>query len=319
MEKGKTIFLDIFRRADKNDDGAISWEEFVQFFADGVMGKEEMEKLFNEIDTHNTNNIDTGELCEYFSNHLGEMKKIYSLVEDLNHKVTSVLQSTAKSYPEKSRNDKFINRFLLRECIGQLTALQRPLESASDHMDDEARLENSEVKPIELRDVLPKPDLIPGRVGRRTKRQISSQTSLQTEGSVNPVALAAQVDRLSELLDRLEHGVNFKGFVDEDMNATEEDQYILQQRSMEVVKEKEDDFRATLRQYIEDTNNAPGALNISVRYFKDSGLYTLYEVWEADDKEKQYRETKAFDSVFTNLTSGTTLSSISFPKAWWIK
>lgn len=36
------------------DDGAISWEEFVQFFADGVMGKEEMEKLFNDIDTHNT-------------------------------------------------------------------------------------------------------------------------------------------------------------------------------------------------------------------------------------------------------------------------
>jgi hypothetical protein len=41
-------------------------------------------------------NIDTGELCEYFSNHLGEMKEIYSLMEDLNHKVTSVLQSTAK-------------------------------------------------------------------------------------------------------------------------------------------------------------------------------------------------------------------------------
>lgn len=37
-----------------SDDGAISWEEFVQFFADGVMGKEEMEKLFHDIDTHNT-------------------------------------------------------------------------------------------------------------------------------------------------------------------------------------------------------------------------------------------------------------------------
>lgn len=41
-------------------------------------------------------NIDTGELCEYFSNHLGEMKEIYSLLDDLNNKVTNVLQSTAQ-------------------------------------------------------------------------------------------------------------------------------------------------------------------------------------------------------------------------------
>ncbi|XP_062611379.1 N-terminal EF-hand calcium-binding protein 1-like [Saccostrea cucullata] len=319
MEKGKTIFLDIFRRADKNDDGRISWEEFVQFFADGVIGKEEMEKLFNDIDTHNTNNIDTGELCEYFSNHLGEMKEIYSLMEDLNHKVTNVLQSTAKTYPEKNRTDKFITRFLMRECIGQLTALQRPLESASDHMDEEARAENTDIKPIEPRDVLPKPDVIPGRVGRRTKHQISSQSSVPSEGSVNPIALTAQVDRLSDLLDRLEHGVNFKGFVDEDMNATAEDQYILQQRNMEVVKGKEEDFRTALRQYVEDTNNAPGALNISVRFFKDTGVFTLYEIWEAEDKEKQYREKKSFDSVFPGLTSNVSLSSITFPKIWWLK
>ena len=36
------------------DDGFISWEEFVSYFADGVMGKEELQALFNEIDTHNT-------------------------------------------------------------------------------------------------------------------------------------------------------------------------------------------------------------------------------------------------------------------------
>ena len=37
-----------------SDDGFISWEEFVSYFADGVMGKEELETLFNEIDSHNT-------------------------------------------------------------------------------------------------------------------------------------------------------------------------------------------------------------------------------------------------------------------------
>lgn len=41
---------------------------------------------------------------------------------------------------------------------------------------------STEIKPIELRDVLPKPDVIPGRVGRRTKRQISGQTQTSVEG-----------------------------------------------------------------------------------------------------------------------------------------
>eukprot|EP00105_Crassostrea_gigas_P037721 XP_019921869.1 PREDICTED: N-terminal EF-hand calcium-binding protein 3-like [Crassostrea gigas] len=89
---------------------------------------------------------------------------------------------------------------------------------------------------------------------------------------------------------------------------------------MEVAKGKEDEFRSALRQYIEDTNGSPGALNVSVRFFKDSGLFTLYEVWESKDKEKQYREKKGFDSVFTDLlASGTTATSITFPKAWWLK
>lgn len=42
---------------------------------------------------------------------------------------------------------------------------------------------STDIKPIELRDVLPKPDVIPGRVGRRTKRQMSGQTQTSVEGT----------------------------------------------------------------------------------------------------------------------------------------
>jgi hypothetical protein len=44
------VFISLFI----SDNNEISWEEFVSFFADGVMGKEELENLFKEIDTHNT-------------------------------------------------------------------------------------------------------------------------------------------------------------------------------------------------------------------------------------------------------------------------
>ena len=36
------------------DDGALHWEEFKAFFADGVLSEDELKNLFNEIDTHNT-------------------------------------------------------------------------------------------------------------------------------------------------------------------------------------------------------------------------------------------------------------------------
>ena len=55
LSKGMSIFLDILRRADKNDDGKLSFEEFKAYFADGVLSGEELHELFHTIDTHNTN------------------------------------------------------------------------------------------------------------------------------------------------------------------------------------------------------------------------------------------------------------------------
>ena len=36
------------------DDGALSMAEFKTFFSDGILSEPDLEKLFNEIDTHNT-------------------------------------------------------------------------------------------------------------------------------------------------------------------------------------------------------------------------------------------------------------------------
>lgn len=38
----------------QTDDGALSFEEFKAFFSDGILSSDDLEKLFNEIDTHNT-------------------------------------------------------------------------------------------------------------------------------------------------------------------------------------------------------------------------------------------------------------------------
>ena len=45
------------------DDNCLSLDEFKSFFGDGILTMEELEELFHKIDTHNTGNIDIGELC----------------------------------------------------------------------------------------------------------------------------------------------------------------------------------------------------------------------------------------------------------------
>ena len=49
------MLTDIFRCVlYKTDDGALSLDEFKAFFSDGILSNEDLEKLFHDIDTHNT-------------------------------------------------------------------------------------------------------------------------------------------------------------------------------------------------------------------------------------------------------------------------
>ncbi|KAK1880443.1 N-terminal EF-hand calcium-binding protein 1 [Dissostichus eleginoides] len=57
LKKGMSIFIDILRRADKNDDGKLSFDEFKSYFSDGVLTAEELQELFHTIDTHNTEGL----------------------------------------------------------------------------------------------------------------------------------------------------------------------------------------------------------------------------------------------------------------------
>uniref|UniRef100_A0A3B1JEA9 EF-hand domain-containing protein n=1 Tax=Astyanax mexicanus TaxID=7994 RepID=A0A3B1JEA9_ASTMX len=59
---GLSIFHDIFRRADKNDDGKLSFEEFKAYFADGILTTDELQELFYSIDGRQANNLDTDKL-----------------------------------------------------------------------------------------------------------------------------------------------------------------------------------------------------------------------------------------------------------------
>ncbi|NXO23495.1 NECA1 protein, partial [Cisticola juncidis] len=163
------IFHDIFRRADKNDDGKLSFEEFKNYFADGILSSEELWELFSGIDRRHSDNVDTEKLCDYFSAYLGEYRNVLSALETLNAAVLAAMDKTKLRYESSSKMEQFLTRFLLRETLHQLQSLQASLECAVDTVEEQAGRDRKEIK---------KPEawvgLRPGRrCGRRGQRNLT--------------------------------------------------------------------------------------------------------------------------------------------------
>ncbi|NXC05754.1 NECA3 protein, partial [Orthonyx spaldingii] len=143
------IFHDIFRRADKNDDGKLSFEEFKNYFSDGILSSEELWELFSGIDRRHSDNVDTEKLCDYFSAYLGEYRNVLSALETLNAAVLAAMDKTKLRYETSSKMEQFLTRFLLRETMHQLQSLQASLECAVDTVEEQAGRERKEIKKSE--------------------------------------------------------------------------------------------------------------------------------------------------------------------------
>ncbi|KFQ03592.1 N-terminal EF-hand calcium-binding protein 3, partial [Haliaeetus albicilla] len=143
------FFLQIFRRADKNDDGKLSFEEFKNYFADGILSSEELWELFSGIDRRHSDNVDTEKLCDYFSAYLGEYRNVLSALEALNTAVLAAMDKTKLRYETSSKMEQFLTRFLLRETMHQLQSLQASLECAVDTVEEQAGRERKDIKKSE--------------------------------------------------------------------------------------------------------------------------------------------------------------------------
>ncbi|MBN3317914.1 NECA2 protein, partial [Atractosteus spatula] len=99
--KGISVILDIFRRADKNDDGKLSLDEFQAFFSDGTLNEEELEKLFHTIDSDNTR-ITASRVSlrlDYFASHMGDYEDVLASLETLNLSILKAMDYTKRECP----------------------------------------------------------------------------------------------------------------------------------------------------------------------------------------------------------------------------
>ncbi|XP_045384756.1 N-terminal EF-hand calcium-binding protein 3 isoform X2 [Lemur catta] len=142
----------------------------------------------------------------YFSEHLGVYRPVLAALESLNRAVLTAMDATKLEYEQASKVDQFVTRFLLRETVSQLQALQSSLEGASDTLEAQARGARSDEESVEAQS-RPRGSW---RAGRRALKSISRSPSWSPGSSDIGRSSEAerqwrlQVNRLQELIDQLE-------------------------------------------------------------------------------------------------------------------
>uniref|UniRef100_H2PQS1 N-terminal EF-hand calcium binding protein 1 n=1 Tax=Pongo abelii TaxID=9601 RepID=H2PQS1_PONAB len=257
LSKGMSIFLDILRRADKNDDGKLSFEEFKAYFADGVL--------------------------KYFSQHLGEYENVLAALEDLNLSILKAMGKTKKDYQEASNLEQFVTRFLLKETLNQLQSLQNSLECAMETTEEQTRQE---------RQGPAKPEVLsiqwPGkRSSRRVQRHNSFSPNSPQFNVSGPGLLEednqwmTQINRLQKLIDRLEKkDLKLEPLEEEIIEGNTKSHIMLVQRQMSVIEEDLEEFQLALKHYVESASSQSGCLRISIQKLSNESRYMIYEFWE---------------------------------------
>ncbi|KAL4629951.1 N-terminal EF-hand calcium-binding protein 1 [Arapaima gigas] len=325
LKKGLSIFLDILRRADKNDDGKLSFEEFRAYFSDGVLTGDDLKELFHTIDTHNTDNVDTDELCEYFSQHLGEYENVLAALEDLNISILKAMDKTKKEYLESTRLEQFVTRFLLKETTNQLQSLQSSLECAMETTAEQTRQERQ--GPV-------KPEVLSIQwSGRRSNRRLQRNNSLSPNNPLLSIVSSGlyeednqwmtQINRLQKLIDRLEKKeLRLEPVEEEVLEGTTKSHILIVQRQLSVLEEELEDFRLALRQYIECASSQTGCLHIAVQKLSNESRFMVYEFWEHSNVWKNHLQTnysKTFQRCNVDfLETPEILTTMLVPASWWV-
>ncbi|XP_060041092.1 N-terminal EF-hand calcium-binding protein 2 [Erinaceus europaeus] len=320
---GTAVILDIFRRADKNDDGKLSLEEFQLFFADGVLNEKELEDLFHTIDSDNTNHVDTKELCDYFVDHMGDYEDVLASLETLNHSVLKAMGYTKKVYEGGTNVDQFVTRFLLKETANQIQSLLSSVESAVEAIEDQtSQIRQNHSKPghgmgetwygSPTPPYTPNPKLI-------TTEQGKSLPSVT--GDPKDEGLEVQISRLAELIGRLESKTLWFDLQQRLSDEEGTNMHLqLVRQEMAVCPEQLGEFLDSLRQYLRSTAGTSNCFHIAAVRLSDGYTFVIYEFWETEEEWKRHLQSpvcKAFrHSKVDTLSQPETLSRISVPAVW---
>ncbi|KAJ1083376.1 hypothetical protein NDU88_003535 [Pleurodeles waltl] len=323
--RGISVILDIFRRADKNDDGKLSLDEFQTFFSDGTLNEEELEKLFHTIDSDNTNNVDTKELCDYFANHMGDYEDVLSSLETLNLSILKAMDYTKRVYERGTNVDQFVTRFLLKETANQIQSLLSSVESAVDAIDEQTnQIRQYHSKPTHGHGdnwyEEPASNYTPNnRIATKEHRSKIFQTGSCVS---KEESLETQINRLAELIGRLENKTMSFDLHQRlsDNDSTASSYLLLVRHEMNVAPKHVGEFCSALKQYLKNAAGQRDCFHVTAVRLPDGVTFIVYEFWETEQEWKRHLQSaacKIFQHVKVDtLTQPDSVSTISVPAAW---
>uniref|UniRef100_A0A8C1Q3T5 N-terminal EF-hand calcium binding protein 1 n=1 Tax=Cyprinus carpio TaxID=7962 RepID=A0A8C1Q3T5_CYPCA len=298
------------------DDGKLSFDEFKAYFSDGVLSADELKELFHAIDTHNTNNVDTDELCEYFSQHLGEYENVLAALEDLNVSILKAMDKTKKV---------MYNNYFMLLLYYILQSLQSSLECAMETTAEQTRQERQ--GPV-------KPEVLPIQwSGRRSNRRLQRNNSLSPNNPLLNLVNSGlyeednqwitQINRLQKLIDRLEKKeLRLEPVEEEVLESSTKSHILIVQRQLSVLEEDVDEFRLALRQYIDCASTQTGCLHVAVQRLANESRFILYEFWEQSNMWKNHLQTN-YSKTFQRgnvdfLETPEIMTTMLVPASWWV-
>jgi len=144
-----SLWKDIFRKADKNDDNHINRDEFFDYFGDDYLSDQELSHIFDAIDSDKNQSIEVEELIAFFSSGFDDYKEMFKVIEDGHTEINKVLQNLNKNYSTLTEKEQFKVRFFLTEYLNQVQLLHIPISTALNKIQKKPvpRLSRSEAPP----------------------------------------------------------------------------------------------------------------------------------------------------------------------------
>jgi quinol monooxygenase YgiN len=255
------LWRDIFRKADKNDDNHITRDEFFDYFGDDYLTDQELNELFDAIDSNENSSIEVEELIAFFSSGFDVYKDMFKVIEDGHIEINKVLQNLNKNYSTLPEKEQFKVRFFLTEYLNQIQLLHIPIQTAHNKIQKRpgSRLSRSEALP---------------------EKKLYSSKHVNRYETNN---LQSEISRLSHIVGKLEKSKIYLNFQEQlRVDKSPEPGNVIFSREIHIQEDHVDDFIDATKEYLEATKHEPDCLYTYVKK-EQKHHYSLYSVWRSPD------------------------------------
>ncbi|NWH22502.1 NECA3 protein, partial [Grus americana] len=286
------------------NDGKLSFEEFKNYFADGILSSEELWELFSGIDRRHSDSAESSKWCLCLCSVSHDLALSLSFSQIQPQQNLPILSPSPQRYETSSKMEQFLTRFLLRETMHQLQSLQASLECAVDTVEEQAGRERKDVKKSET--------LVGLRSGRRCGRRGQKNVCLSPTDPYSGMlttgicSLATPRVGVSALL---EPGVGPRGEARLQTCAPQPRAWW-------------DPRGCTVPACQAPSQGGFCPRSVSACKLTDEACFILYEFWQDVTSWRSHLQSscsKTFQrAIISLLESPELLTTMLFPASWWI-